>query len=511
MVISAFDHLEGQQAVRALRESKRLKDTTVNEAIRRIPDVMLGVDRDERVLEADMRDLDLPGRYLGTASGVVDLKTGLLLPPEEGREHRVTRSTYVRLPEPGADEHEGVKALMAHYPTDVSAFVWRWFGRSLWGMPSQEFLMIVGKGKWGHEGKTTIKETMLGAVGGYAGTFPETMMRPRSEAGPTPELQPAVEKRLLISEECVNWRFEAERFKALTGGGGSTFPVEPKFQAIQQMKVTASLLLMAERAPPEPTGRPCASKKAALRGVDSPRDQGHSQGPSRPTPNPSARVPAARLGPSDTRGQGLSAGPDDVHVPAHVREVTKTKIAELLGALYVWVEEVVKRDDGNLGRQVLWEAWAKVHRADPKKEYIAGARQDHLRDVILTLYGQKIGKVWDGERAVNGWKGIVLTDEADRDDDSDDTTPPTAATGDGQSQRFGGMGRERAHHIVLDDALLVELARVEKAREKVLAPARTTGGDRPGTVTRCSLMPIMSGRVLSKRNSPHPSGCAYPS
>ena len=109
-------------------------------------------------------------------------------------------------------------------------------------------------------------------------------------------------------------------------------------------------------------------------------------------------------------------------MPAHVREVTKAKIAELLGALYIWVEEVVKSGDGNLGRQVLWEAWAKVHRADPKKEYIAGARQDHLRDVILALYGQKIGKVWDGERAVSGWKGIVLTDEADRDDDSDDIT-----------------------------------------------------------------------------------------
>ena len=479
VVISAFDHLEGQQAVRALRESKRLKDTTVNEAIRRIPDVMLGVDRDERVLEADMRDLDLPGRYLGTASGVVDLKTGLLLPPEEGREHRVTRSTYVRLPEPGADEHEGVKALMAHYPTDVSAFVWRWFGRSLWGMPSQEFLMIVGKGKWGHEGKTTIKETMLGAVGGYAGTFPETMMRPRSEAGPTPELQPAVEKRLLISEECVNWRFEAERFKALTGGGGSTFPVEPKFQAIQQMKVTASLLLMANAPPLNLPGDPALLKR--LRYVELIRPETkdirkdlrdlHQTHPREFLPHVLARL---------IREAKACQPPDDVHVPAHVREVTKTKIAELLGALYVWVEEVVKRDDGNLGRQVLWEAWAKVHRADPKKEYIAGARQDHLRDVILTLYGQKIGKVWDGERAVNGWKGIVLTDEADRDDDSDDTTPPTAATGDGQSQRFGGMGRERAHHIVLDDALLVELARVEKAREKVLALLEQQGETDPG-------------------------------
>ena len=508
VVISAFDHLEGRQAIRALRESKRLKDTTVNEAIRRIPDVMLGVDRDERVVEADMRHLDLPGRYLGTDSGVVDLKTGLLLPPEEGRKHKVTRSTNVRLPQPGEEEHEGVKALMAHYPTDVETFVWRWFGRALWGMPSQEFLMIVGKGKWGHEGKTTIKETMLAAVGGYAGAFPETMMRPRTEAGPTPELQPAVENRLLISEECVNWRFEAERFKALTGGGGATFPVEPKFQAILQKKVTASLVLMANAPPLNLPGDPALLKRLRyvelIRPTDIRKDLRdlHQTHPLEFLPHVLARL---------IREAKACQPPDDVDVPAHVREVTKAKIAELLGALYIWVEEVVKSGDGNLGRQVLWEAWAKVHRADPKKEYIAGARQDHLRDGILALYGQKIGKVWDGERAVNGWKGIVLTDEADRDADGisemvctrcgsaqplekldltagvciaacgdSDDAPPSAPAGHGQPQRFDMGADPMRDHIVLDDALRAQLARVEKVRAKVLVLLEQQGETDPG-------------------------------
>ena len=63
--------------------------------------------------------------------------------------------------------------------------------------------------------------------------------------------------------------------------------------------------------------------------------------------------------------------------------------------------------------------------------------------------------------------------------DSDDA-PPAAPTGDGQSQRFGGMGRERAHHIVLDDALRVELATVEKAREKVLVLLEQQGETDPG-------------------------------
>ena len=63
--------------------------------------------------------------------------------------------------------------------------------------------------------------------------------------------------------------------------------------------------------------------------------------------------------------------------------------------------------------------------------------------------------------------------------DSDDA-PPAAPTGDGQSQRFGGMGRERAHHIVLDDALRVELTRVEKAREKVLVLLEQQGETDPG-------------------------------
>ena len=457
VVLSAFEHLEGEQALAALKESKRLKDTTVNEAIRRIPDVMRGADRDERVVEADMRDLDRPGRYLGTASGVVDLETGSLLHPEEGRKHKVTRSTGVRLPDEAEDEHEDVEALMAHYPTDVAAYVWRWFGRSLWGQPPQELLMFVGSAKYGHKGKTTIKETILAAMGGYAGTLPETMMRPRAEAGPTPELHPAVEKRLLISEECTNWRFDAERFKALTAGGGATFPVEPNFQAIQDMKATASLVLMANEPPHNLPRDPALLKR--LRYVElqrPPEIREDLRTDSRFPPHVLARM---------IREASTCQPPHTAEAPSHVRQVTKAKIAELLGALHVWVQEAVQRGDGNLGRRTLWETWAKVHKADPQADVIAGARENHLRDVILSLYGQKIVHVKEDGRTVRGWKRLGLTA---------DVPPPGAPAGTPISQ--GGM---KPAHLELEAVLRTEHAGVEKRRAQGRALLKQQGETDP--------------------------------
>ena len=253
LVVQAFDTLEAKTATKALRQAKRLKETAVNEAIRRIPDVQRGVNRDARLVEADKRDLN-PYGYLGTPSGVVDLAAGTLLPPEQGRRHKVTRSTGVALPPDDEAEHWGVDALLGHYPTEVAGYVWKWVARSLWGLPPQEFLMFVGKSKWGGEGKTTVKETMLEALGGYAGTFSEAMTRQRREGGPTAELQPAVERRLLISEECAAWQIDAERFKLLTGGGTARIPVEPKFEAQQSLPVTASIMLMANSPPPTSQG-----------------------------------------------------------------------------------------------------------------------------------------------------------------------------------------------------------------------------------------------------------------
>ena len=470
VVREALDTLESRDAYHAFKEAKRLKENSVNEAIRRIPDVQRGVSRDERVVEAHKRDLD-PWGYLGTPSGVVSLASAEVLPPEKGRLHRVTRSTNVELPDPDDPVHWGVEALMGHYDPEVEKYVWKWFARSLWGLPAQEFLLFVGQAKYGHEGKTTLKESILRALGGYGGSFSESMLWPRHEAGPTPELQPPTEKRLLISEECANWKIEAERFKLLTGGSSASIQVEPKFEAQQTLPVTASIVLMANE-PPRNLPKDDALMKR-LRYIELKRIRRVNpelRDLHKTDPTFSSHVlrrliqEAATLAP-DTAAGGLRPRDLDIYAYPHIESVTRAKIAELLGKLHLWVQRAVMRGDGNLGRQTLWEAWATVHGADPKAERIAGETQDTLREDIFQLYGQQSMPVKErgSHKTVRGWKGLVLRDIAlcsqceqptppaelqDVDGrgttcegcrEVDDDAPPGAATGEGAGSQ-GGLG-----------------------------------------------------------------------
>ena len=57
-------------------------------------------------------ELDRDGRYLGTASGVVDLNTGELLTPDAGARHLVTRSTGIDY-DPAATD-PAIDALLSH-------------------------------------------------------------------------------------------------------------------------------------------------------------------------------------------------------------------------------------------------------------------------------------------------------------------------------------------------------------------------------------------------------------
>ena len=459
VVLSAFEHLEGEQALAALKESKRLKDTTVNEAIRRIPDVMRGADRDERVVEADMRDLDLPGRYLGTASGVVDLETGSLLHPEEGRKHKVTRSTGVRLPDEGEDEHEGVEALMAHYPTDVAAYVWRWFGRSLWGQPPQEFLMFVGSARYGHKGKTTIKETMLAAMGGYAGTFPATMMRPRAEAGPDSRSSTCGREEAVDLRGVHQLAFRRRAFQGVDRRGWGDLPRRAELPSDSGHEGHGLARAHGERATSQLTARPCALETVALRRAATP--PGDSRGPTCRPP-----VSAARLGTPDTRGQCLSAA-------AH-RRSSVSRAASDQGQ-----DRTAPRGAPCMGsgsrparRQKLGapDAMGGVgqgsQRLTPRPDVIAGARENHLRDVILSLYGQKIVHVKEDGRTVRGWKRLGLTA---------DVPPPGAPAGSPTSQ--GGM---KPAHLELEAALRTERARAEKRLVKGLALLEQQGEADPG-------------------------------
>ena len=74
-------------------------------------------------------DLDADLRFIGTASGVVNLDTGKLLKPEEGRKHLVTHRSPVKFV-PGAT-HEDVDRLFFHLPEADRKWWWRVLGYAL--------------------------------------------------------------------------------------------------------------------------------------------------------------------------------------------------------------------------------------------------------------------------------------------------------------------------------------------------------------------------------------------
>ena len=126
----------------------------------------------------EVTDLDISERYIGAKNGVVDLNTGKVLRPDEGRKHRVTRS----LPDdfdPSAT-HDAAKALLSH-PTMLTE-QWGYFlhalGMAMHGQPWREKIGIcLYDLNEGDTGKSAFTECLQLALGDYAGPVDAGVLR----------------------------------------------------------------------------------------------------------------------------------------------------------------------------------------------------------------------------------------------------------------------------------------------------------------------------------------------
>ena len=126
----------------------------------------------EGLTECETRELN-PTAYLGSPGGVVELATGKLLRPAEGRRKLVTYS----LPDPfDADAtHPDVERLTAHLPPELAIYLWASLGYALYGRPARTFLLIVGGPG---AGKTTLANSVTASLGPYAGALPAGALAP---------------------------------------------------------------------------------------------------------------------------------------------------------------------------------------------------------------------------------------------------------------------------------------------------------------------------------------------
>ena len=123
--------------------------------------------RPSELTHCDPTDINRDGRYLGFPNGLVDLATGRLLPPQEGRRHLVSRRCADDYAPEAQDDR--VDALLSHLEAFVEQFLWDAAGYALWGDPSRRIYILRGPHNAGKSTWQGLIQAALGDVkaGGY--------------------------------------------------------------------------------------------------------------------------------------------------------------------------------------------------------------------------------------------------------------------------------------------------------------------------------------------------------
>ncbi|MFM0231087.1 phage/plasmid primase, P4 family [Paraburkholderia sediminicola] len=165
-----------------------------------------------------LRDLDADPMLLGVANGVLNLRTGNLLPPSPSL--LVTKRCPVPF-DPGATAptlDAFIKRITRGKPT-LAKFLQRLAGYVLTGAVHEQcFAFLYGLGR---NGKTTYAELLRWLLGDYAVVLPTTtlMLAKRDPGAATPDLMLLKGSRLALATELEeSARFAEAAIKAMTGG-----------------------------------------------------------------------------------------------------------------------------------------------------------------------------------------------------------------------------------------------------------------------------------------------------
>ena len=307
------------------------------------------------VWDADPWSLNTPG-------GVVDLRTGGLLPHDAAR--FITKITAI---EPGGDCPRWQRFLeeITDADTDLQEFLQRVVGYALTGSTSEHALFFAHG--TGANGKGVFINTMTAILGDYAKTAPmETFVATHSDRHPT-ELAGLMGARLVTAQETEQGRRWAEnKIKSLTGGDpiSARFMRQDFFEFVPQFK-----LLIA------------GNHKPGLRGVDEAIRRRFYLIPFTVTIPPEKRdkdlfdtlkpewpgiLQWAIDGCLAWQQQGLNA-------PAAVRDATDAYLAAE-DALAQWLDECCCRDPNHAERSsrlfANWKAWA-----EPAGEFVGSQKR----------------------------------------------------------------------------------------------------------------------------------------
>ncbi len=354
--------------------------------------------------EAETRELDAAGRYLGCHNGVVDLETGDLLNCSDARKYLVTRSTGITYDQEA--RHDAVDKLTSHLAPDAAEYLWRVLGRALWARPDKAFIFLLGPRD---SGKTTLALAIRKALGNDAGEFSSDALRQErgQKIGPTPERRALIEQRIVIGSEAEDWKISPAKLKTFSGGG-DVIPYQPKYQPERSATVRATIILIANRLPRLglwdkavvdrfrviPYERP-ETRDPTIKGAF--REEGNTQ---------AAQAMLAKL----IRFASMAPPGVELHVPPSVEAKIKECIGEEKGTFGVWLDAVVEKGDiyDRVSTAELWERWAEYNEEiNSNSKEIGGvsrlvaskALKDKLQvNLEIVRYNQRVSRGVKGYR-----------------------------------------------------------------------------------------------------------------
>jgi len=161
-----------------------------------------------------------PPYLLSCLNGVLDLRTGQLLPHDPARP--ITKCTNTKyLTATNSNEWNLIERHLESIGLEEAAIIRRYIGASAIGMPAdRKILWLRGEGG---DGKSTLLRAIAGALGTYAGTVPAEAIAVKGGGGAHGNelLSPLMHARMVEVSEVpsdVNWPL----LKALSGGDSRT-------------------------------------------------------------------------------------------------------------------------------------------------------------------------------------------------------------------------------------------------------------------------------------------------
>jgi putative DNA primase/helicase len=182
---------------------------------------MIEMAKSEPGMTARLSDFDTDTMLLGVTNGVLDLRTGQLMPVSP--DVLVSKRCNVAY-EPGADCPRFSQFVTEIQPdVEMQGFLKRWAGYCLTGsVQEQKFIFMYGHGA---NGKSVFVELMAWVLGDYARKIATEMLmhHQRSPQGPSPDIVALKGCRFVYANETEEGRRLAEsRVKDMTGGDTMT-------------------------------------------------------------------------------------------------------------------------------------------------------------------------------------------------------------------------------------------------------------------------------------------------